>query len=164
MCFCSQFYGIFCEFSNYCNFLPFIIQRNNLLHQKLYFSFPLHTASFWNITIQWTFHDDFTEIFLCLSILKSNWKNSWNQSVKKVTQMIWQNFSVLALKNVSKTFKSIWKPNPCMDPLEKKFYYIRIYSIFCWASPFHCEWPQLVTVLTSFDLVFEKKFKSLKYQ
>ena len=57
---------------------------------------------------------------VCLHILKSNWKNLWNQSVKKVTQMIWQNFSVLALKNVSKTFKSIWKPNPCMDPLEKK--------------------------------------------
>ena len=81
---------------------------------------PVHTASFWNITIQWTSHDDFTEFFLCLSFLNTNWKNSWNQSVKKVTQMIWQNFSVLALKNVSKTFKSIWKPNPCMDPLEKK--------------------------------------------
>ena len=106
---------------------------NNLAEIKVYFGCTFidklsfvdllssnHTASFWNITIQWTSHDDFTEFFLCLSILNSNWKNSWNQSVKKVTQMIWQNFSVLALKNVSKTFKSIWKPNPCMDPLEKK--------------------------------------------
>ena len=122
-----------------------------------------HTASFWNITIQWTSHDDFTDFFLCLSILNSNWKNSWNQSVKKVTQMIWQNFSVLALKNVSKTFKSIWKPNPCMDPLEKKFYYISFHSSFCRTSPFHREWPQLVTILTSFGLPFEEKFKSLKY-
>ena len=30
-------------------------------------------------------------------------------------------------------------------------------------SPFHREWPQLITILTSFDLLFEKKFKSLKY-
>ena len=43
-----------------------------------------HTASFWNITIQWTSHDDLTDFFLCLSILNTNWKNSWNQSVKKV--------------------------------------------------------------------------------
>ena len=107
---------------------------NNLAEIKVYFGCTFidklsfvdllssnHTASFWNITIQWTSHDDFTELFLCLSILNSNWKNSWNQSVKKVTQMIWQNFSVLALKNVSKTFKSIWKPNPCLDLLEKKY-------------------------------------------
>ena len=47
--------------------------------------------------------------------------------------------------------------------LKKEFYYIRIYSIFCRASPFHREWPQLVTILTSFDLPFEKKFQSLKY-
>ena len=32
----------------------------------------VHTASFWNITIQWTSHDDFTEFFLCLSFLNSN--------------------------------------------------------------------------------------------
>ena len=42
--------------------------------------------------------------------------------------------------------------------------YIIVYSIFCRASPFHCEWSQLVTILKSFDLPFEKKFKSLKYQ
>ena len=47
--------------------------------------------------------------------------------------------------------------------LKKKFYYISFYSSFCRASPFHREWPQLVTILTSFDLPFEKKFKSLKY-
>ena len=48
--------------------------------------------------------------------------------------------------------------------LKKKFYYIRIYSIFSRASPFHREWPQLVSILTSFDLPFEKTFKSLKYE
>ena len=120
----------------------------DILESSGLFSYVLvHTASFWNITIQWTSHDDFTEFFLCLSILNSNWKNSWNQSVKKVTQMIWQNFSVLALKNVSKTFKSIWKPNPCMDPLEKKFYYISFHSSFCRTSPFHREWLVLINIL-----------------
>ena len=44
-------------------------------------------------------------------------------------------------------FKSIWKPNPCMDPLEKKIYYIKIYSIFCRASPFHREWLALIDIL-----------------
>ena len=45
----------------------------------------------------------------------------------------------------------------------KKIYYISFYSSFCRKSPFHREWPQLVTILTSFDLPFEKKFKSWKY-
>ena len=60
-------------------------------------------------------------------------------------------------------FKSFWKPNPWMNLLEKKIYYISFCSSFCRASPFHREWPQLVTILISFDLSFEKKFKSLKY-
>ena len=103
---------------------------------------------YYSVDFTWWFH----RIFLCLSFLNSNWENLWNQSVKKVTQMIWQNFSVLALKNVSKTFKSIWKPNPWM-------YYISFHSSFWRTSPFHREWPQLVAILTSFGLPFEEKFK-----
>ena len=38
--------------------------------------------------------------------------------------------------------------------LEKKIYCIRIYSIFCRESPFYREWPQLVTILRSFNLPF----------
>ena len=45
--------------------------------------------------------------------------------------------------------------------LKKKFYFISFYSSFCRASPFHREWPQLVTILTSFDLSFGTKSKSL---
>ena len=47
-------------------------------------------------------------------LLRINWKNSWNQSVKKVTQMMCQNLFLAhtfleqaVLKNISKIFKSI---------------------------------------------------------
>ena len=63
----------------------------------------------------------FDRFFLRLPILKSNWKNSWNLSVKKVTLLIWQIFFASAkesvLKNVSKTFKSNWRLNAWMDPV-----------------------------------------------
>ena len=48
--------------------------------------------------------------------------------------------------------------------LKKTLYYIRIYSIFCRLKPFHCEWPQLVTILTCFDLCFVAKSKSLTFE
>ena len=48
--------------------------------------------------------------------------------------------------------------------LKKKFYCIKIYSFFCRASPFHREWPQLATILTSFDLSFGTKSKSLIFE
>ena len=71
---------------------------------------------YYSVDFPWWFHRN----FFCLSIVKSNWKNSWNQSVKKVTQVIWQNCFAGALKNVSKTFTSIWRPNAWMDSLETK--------------------------------------------
>ena len=48
--------------------------------------------------------------------------------------------------------------------LKKEFYYISFYSICCSLSPFHCEWPELSTILTSFDELFDKKFKSLTFE
>ena len=41
-------------------------------------------------------------------------------------------------------FISIWKPNPCKDPLEKKFYCISFRFSFCRTSPFHREWLVLI--------------------
>ena len=87
----------------------------------------------------------------------------------------WQKFKT-ALCDLTKkllpsnlsSFKS--GSNQCGDQthgwilLKKIFYYIRIYSIFCSASPFHCEWPQLVTILTFFDLCFVAKSKSLTFE
>ena len=55
-----------------------------------------YTASFWNITIQWTSHDDLTEFFL-----------SWNQSVKKVTQMIWHIFFLRVLFQMKKCLQNL---------------------------------------------------------
>ena len=102
----------------------------------------MHTASFWNIIIQLTSHDDLTEklVSLVSSAKLGNWK-------KKVVK--WQKFKTALCDLTEKTvsvefcqlavldwdFISIWKPNPCMDPLEKKIYYISIYSIFCRTSP-----------------------------
>ena len=77
--------------------------------------------------------------------------------------VIWQKNCLCLTSIDDQIFKSFWKPNPWMNFLEKKIYCISFYSSFCRASPFHREWPQFVTILTSFDLPFEKKFISLKY-
>ena len=75
------------------------------------------------------------------------------QNVKLVSNFIrWPN--ILIILEVKSMDESSWK---------KKIYCISFYSSLCRASPFHREWPQLVTILISFDLSFEKKFKSLKY-
>ena len=47
----------------------------------------VHIASFWNLTIQWTSHDDLTEKKNHMSILKIFLKIR-EIRVKKVTQMI----------------------------------------------------------------------------
>ena len=53
-------------------------------------------------------------------ILKSNAKNLWKHCVKKVNQVIWQIFQKKQFKkSVSKAFKSIWRANTCMDPVQK---------------------------------------------
>ena len=95
---------------------------------------------YYSVDFPWWFHRN----FFCLSIVKSNWKNSWNQSVKKVTQVIWQNCFAGALKNVSKTFTSIWRPNAWMDSLEKRIllyqfllYLLQLKSFSRWMACFN---------------------------
>ena len=51
-----------------------------------------------------------------------------------------------------------------MNLLEKKIYYISFYSIFCRLICFHCEWPQLAAILTTLDLSFVTKSKSLMFE
>ena len=48
--------------------------------------------------------------------------------------------------------------------LLKKIIFVSFYSIFFRLSCFHCEWPQLATILTSFDLSFGTKSKSLIFE
>ena len=46
---------------------------------------------------------------------------------------------------------------------KKKLYCVSFYSILCRLSPFHREWPQLATILTSSDFPPGKKSKSLTF-
>ena len=60
----------------------------------------------------------------------SNQKNSWNQSTKKITSMIWQIFFAWALSWRRNAFKSIWRSNAWMDPLQNSSI-ISVSSLFC---------------------------------
>ena len=51
-----------------------------------------------------------------------------------------------------------------MDSLEKIILLYQFLLYFCRLSPFHREWPQLATILTSFDLSFWTNFKTLTFE
>ena len=124
---------------------------------------PTHTTSFWNITIQWTSHDDLIEKICMKFCIPWFWKKSWKQGQKNL--LIWFDrisFARAVFKRM-KTFKLIWRPNARTNSLEKRILYISFNSICCSLSPFHREWPQLSTILTSFDVLFGKLFKSLTF-
>ena len=94
------------------------VSKNTIFGLKM-----MHTASFWNITIQWTSHDDLTEKNLYMSILKRIEKireiRVWRKLLKWFDRIFLETFfKTDSSEKIS--FKSIWKPNPCMNPLEKK--------------------------------------------
>ena len=94
----------------------------------------IHTTSFWNIIIQRTSHDDLTEKLVSLVSLAKFVK--WQECK-----------TALCLTSLDdQIFKSFWKPNPWMNLLEKKIYYISFYSTFCRASPFLREWLALISI------------------
>ena len=115
---------------------------------------PKHTASFWNIIIQLTSHDDLTEklVSLVSSAKLGNWK-------KKVVK--WQKFKTALCDLTEKLFLlnfvslKFWTEISNQSGsqihawilLKKKFYYISFYSSFCRASPFHREWLALINIL-----------------
>ena len=130
---------------------------------------PSHTASFWNIIIQLTSHDLTKKLVSLVSSTKlGNWKKKpvkW-QKFKTALCNLKENLFLLnffSLPFWTEILNHSGSQIHGWTSLKKKFYCISFYSSFCRASPFHREWPQLVTILTSFDLPFEKKFKSLKY-
>ena len=96
--------------------------------QSLILPAQLHTTSFWNIIIQWSSHDDLIEFFSLLAKPLITW---WSE--KKSCQMteiqnctLWFDRKTVSvefcqLAVLDWDFKSIWKPNPCMDPLEIKY-------------------------------------------
>ena len=76
---------------------------------------------------------------------KSKWKNLSNDRNSKLHFAIWQKNCfrwILSASNQSGSQIHVW------ILLKKKFYCIRIYSIFCRASPFHREWLALINILT----------------
>ena len=107
-----------------------------------------HTASFWNIIIQWTSHDDLTE-----KSAETFFILQYSDPKEKTCQMIEiQNCTLQFDRKAASVefcqhavldwdFKSIWKPNPCMDPLEKKnsicqflFYFLQIKLLSLWMA------------------------------
>ena len=88
---------------------------------------PSHTASFWNIIIQLTFHDNLTEklVSLVSSAKLGNWKKKSCQMTEIQNCTLWFDRKTVSvefcqLAVLDWDFNSIWKPNPFMDPLEKK--------------------------------------------
>ena len=50
-----------------------------------------------------------------------------------------------------------------MDSIEKGILLYQFLLYLLQLKSFHCEWPQLSTILTRFDELFGKKFKSLTF-
>ena len=119
---------------------------------------PPHTASFWDITIQWISHDDLTEKS---AEFRQNWTEAVFSSNCKV--QIWIFFASIIPQSVFWSKSSNWSRGQTHDLILLKFffYYISFYSIFSRLSLFHREWPQLATILTSFNLYLETVSKLL---
>ena len=88
----------------------------------------MHTKSFWNISFQWTSHDDLTEKYADTFHFKETFlvqKNSLNDKSSKLVFAIWQ-------KTVSVEFcqSSNWSGGQTHEwILLKKIYYNTFYSI-----------------------------------
>ena len=95
--------------------------------------------------------------------LNCQWKLvKWQQM--KLHFLIWQKSCLCLTSLNNQIFKSFWKPNPWMNLLEF-FSIMSVFTlIFCSLSPFYREWPQSATILTSFDLSFVTKSKSLIFE
>ena len=138
---------------------PFLPKRNGCA--------LLNTTSFWNIIIHWTSPDDLTEKTVSPKPPIKWWW--WKKLVK------WQKFKTALCDLTKKVLPSnfvnrfVWHKSSNQSGgqihgwifLNFFFYYISFYSIFCRLSCFHCEWPQLATILISFNLSFVTKSKSL---
>ena len=106
-------------------------------------SAPLHTVllkHYYSVDFPWWFD---RKIFFSF-YSKSKWKNLSNDRNSKLHFAIWQKNCfrwILSASNQSGSQNHAW------ILLKKKIYYIRIYSIFCRASPFYREWLPLINIL-----------------
>ena len=129
---------VFCQYYP-CKLLSFCLKTGTL-----------HTASFWDIIIQWTSHDDLTE------------KSGFFGSLAKRCQMTEiQNCFCWILSACSSRLR--FQINLEAKSMHGSSWKKSVVSELTLFFPFYREWPQLVTILTSFDLHLKKKYKSLKY-
>ena len=114
------------------------------LTRKICYLLPItllvHTASFWNIIIQWTSHDDLTEKLVSLVSLAKfiKWQKCKTALCDLTKNRLVSNLCLTSLDN--QIFKSLWKPNPWMNLLEKTILLYHFLFIFCRLSPFHREY------------------------
>ena len=126
------------------------------------FFFPIwiliHTASFWNIIIQLTSHNDLTEklVSLVSSAKLVKWQNI------RLHFVIWQKNCLCLTSLDDQIFKSFWKPNPWMNLLEKKillyqflFYFLQVKSFPPWMACFNSN-------INDLDFVTKEKLKLVK--
>ena len=110
-------------------------------------TFLVNLFSFWNIIIQWISHDDLTEKFVSL-VSKAKlvkWQKSKTALCDLTEKLLPSNFETT--KTLQKSSNQSGDQIHARILLKKTLYYIRIYSIFCRLSPFHCEWLVLIQML-----------------
>ena len=123
------------------------VWKTSCLWLSLYALVHLHTASSWNIIIQWTSHDDLTEkTVLPKPPMKWWWWIfffvKWQKL--KLHFVIWQKNCLCLTSLDDQIFKSFWKPNPWMNLLEFFFllyqfllYFLQFKSFPPWMACFN---------------------------
>ena len=122
--------------------------------------------SFWNISIQWTSHDDLTE---------KSAENFFSPILKKFVKSECQEGCLNDLtyfclcmgflkkrfkKNVSKIFKLIWRTNAWMDTFKKKNYYFSLISTLCRIGCFCRKWLTSIRICMILNFSLPKYTKS----
>ena len=113
------------------------VNTETLIYALTICSVLVHTAAFWNITIQWTSHDDLTKKNQFFSLYR---KNLSNHQKLKLHFAIWQK-TTASVESRHHSNLQINVEAKRMDGLSwKKDLNNTFYSICCRLSPFHREW------------------------
>ena len=129
----------------------------NLWFEVVYMcsSWLLLTASFWIIIIQWTSHDNLTEKISCfISIAKLvKWQRCKTAICDLTEKLLASNFVI---------FKSIWRPNAWMDPLEICFLLYQFLIYFLQEKSFSPWMACFKSNVNDLDCVSTDKSKIIK--
>ena len=110
----------------------------------------VHTAAFWNITIQWTSHDDLTKFQESPDQIRQNLVSVKSQSaVMSFCPLTVFLFGIIILKRLfgDKCSNQSGGQTHGWILLKKRIYYNTFYSICCRLSPFHREWLALTKII-----------------